>query len=92
MAVYRPIGLAAVGTSPLDAGRASACPDRRRAAADRLRLAENLTTRLDAAVHGPEQGAADGTPIDPDGAPRTGAEGLAVELASWLWSGEVSLG
>ena len=64
--MYRPIGLAPVGTSNVHAGRASTYADRRRAAADRLQLAETLTTRLDAAVPA-DLAATDGSPIDPDG-------------------------
>lgn len=77
--MYRPIGLVPVGTSNVHAGRASTYADRRRAAADRLLLAETLTTRLDAAVC-PDLAATDGSPIDPDGALRACVRAL-VPLA-----------
>jgi hypothetical protein len=63
----------------IHAGRASSYADRRRAAADRLLLAENLSTRLDAAVH-PDPATADGAPIDPDGVLRASVRAL-VPLA-----------
>jgi hypothetical protein len=64
--VYRPIGLASSGVSTINAGRASTYADRRRAAAERLRLAENLSTRLEAVVR-PDPAAGDGASLDPDG-------------------------
>jgi hypothetical protein len=76
--VYRPIGLAPASTSAIHAGRASTYADRRRAAADRLMLAESLSTRLDAAVTSDPK-AGDGLPIDPDGALRACVRALVPQ-------------
>jgi len=90
--VYRPIGLAPAGTSTINAGRGSGYADRRRAAADRLLLAESLSTRLEAAVC-TDPAARDGAPIDADGTLRACVRAL-VPLAHRTPSFEalVSLG
>ena len=77
--MYRPIGLAPAGTSTINAGRGSGYADRRRAAADRLLLAESLATRLEAAVR-PDPAVGDAASIDPDGVLRACVRAL-VPLA-----------
>jgi hypothetical protein len=76
LAGYRPIGLASSGPSTIHAGRASTYADRRRAAAERLSLAEDLNSRIDAAVHAPAEIAPDGVPIDPSGVLRAAIRAL----------------
>jgi hypothetical protein len=55
LAEYRPIGLVALGASTIHAGRASTYADRRRAAAERLSLAADLSVRLEAVAGAPAQ-------------------------------------
>lgn len=78
--MYRPLGLAPAAPSTIHAGRASSYADRRRAAADRLELAESLTTRLDAAVHRPGSPDSPDSPVDPHGVLRACVRAL-VPLA-----------
>ena len=77
--MYRPIGLAPVGPSTIAAGQAGSYADRRRAAADRLLLAESISTRLDAAVR-TDATTPDGLAPDPDGTLRACVRAL-VPLA-----------
>ena len=84
MAGYRPIGLAALGASTIHTGRASTYADRRRAAAERLSLAADLSVRLDAVVGSPAKARATkqataeqaGEAIDPDGVLRAAIRAL----------------
>ena len=90
--MYRPIGLAPLATPTIAAGTGSSYADRRRAAAERLLLAESLSTRLEAAVC-TDPAARDGAPIDADGTLRACVRAL-VPLAHRTPSFEalVSLG
>src|SRR5450755_150777 len=65
LAGYRPMDLAPLGVSTVQASRESTYADRRRAAAERLSVAAELKTRLDAAVDLPVEQST--SPIDPDG-------------------------
>ena len=68
--------LAPLGASTIHASRASTYADRRRAAAERLSVAADLKTRLDAAVDLPAEHAPAASPIDPDGVLRAAIRAL----------------
>jgi hypothetical protein len=59
--------LASLSASTIHASRASTYADRRRAAAERLSVAADLKTRLEAAVDIPAEHTRSTSPIDPDG-------------------------
>lgn len=73
---YRPLGLSTAGTSTIIAGRATSYADRRRAAAERLSRAAQISQRLDAVVGGPSTNVAAVVPIDPDGTLRAAIRAL----------------
>jgi hypothetical protein len=68
--------LAPLGASTVQASRASTYADRRRAAAERLSVAAELKTRLDAAVDLPVEQSRSTSPIDPDGVLRAAIRAL----------------
>ncbi|HEX2808367.1 MAG TPA: hypothetical protein VHN80_19560 [Kineosporiaceae bacterium] len=76
MAGYRPMDLAPLGASTIQASRASTYADRRRAAAERLSVAADLKTRLDAAMDLPVEQAQSTSPIDPNGVLRAAIRAL----------------
>jgi hypothetical protein len=78
LAGYGPNGQPTSGSSTIHAGRPSTYADRRRAAAERLLLAEALDDRIAAAVHTPPDAGQVQPPIDPDGVLRAGIRALAA--------------
>src|SRR5664280_1348107 len=59
--------LAPMSAPTITTGRVGSYADRRRAAAERLSAAANLTTQLEAALDAPEEQQRSAAPIDPDG-------------------------
>jgi hypothetical protein len=68
--------LAPLGDSMVRASRASTYADRRRAVAERLSIAADLKSRLDAAVDLPVEQSRSTSPIDPDGVLRAAIRAL----------------
>src|SRR5450755_2801528 len=76
LAGFRPMDLAPLGASMIPAGRASSYADRRRAAAERLSAAADVSTRLEAALDRPVEPERTASPIDPDGVLRAAIRAL----------------